>query len=307
MNMAALALAALASLLVLATPWALWPGVRVRTRTGVHRVSLPPATWPPRRSWLHRQLSSYLLPRPLALLAQVLVLDAQGPGARALRWRLVRAGEGQRPLAWVRRRQLAVASLFALFALLTLLSAVTGLLPAPALPVLLLLCAAAGVALPLVDLAYRARTRRERLRHELVDLLYALATLVGAGLTLESSLYEVVSTDGELAAELRAVLNLRGVGVSLDETLDLLAERCATAAVTGALRRMTTARGSGARMAPTLREMAEATQRDLREERRVQKARALLTTTALLALTGLPPLLVALLYPIAVAALQGGS
>jgi len=295
----ALLLASLATALVLALPWALRPPVRVRTRAGARTVTLPPS-WRlrRRRGPLRALLANPLLPWPLPLLARVLILDADGPAARRFRWRMIHAGLSGQSVAWFRRTQLAMAAICAAPLGAGLL---TGLLPGAVVGPWLLASLAIGILAPLLMLSHRAAQRRQTFRRELVGILYDLAGLVTAGMTLEAALHELAGEEGDLHAELRAALVLTGAGVALDETLSQLIERCATAEVTGALRRIITARENGEkRVAPALGEMASSLTAQLRSERRTAKARAMLASIGLLALFGLPPVIVVVLYPVAV-------
>jgi Flp pilus assembly protein TadB len=244
------------------------------------------------------------------LLEEVLVPEVRVHGTSALRTRLIQAGEGHHGPAWVRTRQAGLAIVFVCVAWACLW---TGVIPPGALPPALLLAAAAGVVVPYADLAYRASQRRERLCQDLVPFLYAIAALVAAGATLERALAEVASEEGELTGELAEALKLRGTGVSLQETLRVMHERCATPEVTGALRCIVLARrrgegmaGTAGHVAPALRALAESTLRRLLQRRRERKERARLTSTALLVLLCLPALMVSVLYPAVIMALRAG-
>jgi Flp pilus assembly protein TadB len=304
MNAGTLVLAGAAAALVLWAPWALRPPLRIRTLAGPRRLTRPWSGRPaaPGRAWGGR-FSAALLPWPLRLIRQILLLDARGPAAGRLRWRLIHAGQHHSP-AWVRGRQALVAGILVA---VVVAGSWAGLVPSIATVPLVAGACVAGITLPLADLSWRARARREQMRYELVPLLHALAALAAAGLTLEQGLHEAAAGEGVLAAELRRALELRSTGVGLDEALRVLAERCATPEVTAALRRIVAARRGGiGRVSPALRELAASTRRRLRQQRRERKARALLGTTALLALLGLPPILGAVLYPVVVLALHGG-
>ena len=138
-----------------------------------------------------------------------------GSDERSGQYRMIHAGLSGRSVAWFRRTQLAMAALCAAPLGAGLL---TGLLPGAVVGPWLLASLAIGVLAPLLMLSHRSAQRRQTFRRELVGILYDLAGLVTAGMTLEAALHELAGEEGDFHAELRAALVLTGAGVALDET-----------------------------------------------------------------------------------------
>ncbi len=262
---------------------------------------------------LPRQRSWFLSPRVQGL-AHLVVGDVQGPagaglylarvqrtGLPGLRWKLLHAGFGHRSVAWLRLQQAEmVAAVF--IGGLALLSALDALQPT-VLALLLAVALAVGYVLPLARLEHRAMARRERLRVELVGFLYGLAAFVAAGRPLDRALDRLAQRPGELAYELFKARELYFQGLDMAEALGVLVARCDTEEVRDAMSLVLAARSDDVdktRIPRMLAALADTTRMGLRERRKVRLAYALVRTTALGTLLGLPVIGTALLYPVVV-------
>jgi hypothetical protein len=276
-------------------------GVGGRTRMVVlarRRPSRPPA-------WLQdlarRVLGDVRGPVDPALYAA----PVERAGLPGLRWRLLHAGLGHRSVAWFRLQQAEAATAGLLGVGAVLLTLNVPLVPGG----MLLLPAAllAGYTLPLVHLQQRAAARRERLRVELVGFLYGLAAFVVAGRPVDRALDRLAQRPGELAHELFKARELSFKGLDMAAALDVLVARCDTEEVRDAMSLVLAARDDNvdkSRVPRMLAALAETTRLGIRERRKVQVAYALLRTTALGTLLGLPVIGTALLFPVLTHALH---
>lgn len=252
------------------------------------------------------------LPGWLRDLVRLVIGDVRGPvshglyatcierhGLPGLRWALLHAGLGHRSVLWLRLQQ-AEASVAMLVMAATILFAL-GLTVVPGLLLLLPAAILAGYALPLTLVKRRAAVRRERLRMELVGMLYGLAAFVVAGRPIDRALDRLAQRPGELAYELFKARELYFKGLDLSNALSVLVARCDTVEVRDAMSLILAARDDAVdkrRIPRMLTALAETTRLGIRERRRVRLAYALLRTTALGTLLGLPLIGTALLYPV---------
>ena len=258
------------------------------------------------------------LPAWLQDLARLALGDVRGPvdpalsaphveraGLPGLRWRLLHAGLGHRSVAWFRLQQAEAAAAGLLGGGAVLLTLNVPLVPGGVL--LLPAALLAGYALPLVHLRQRAAARRERLRVELVGVLYGLAAFVVAGRPIDRALDRLAQRPGELAHELFKARELYFKGLSMADALGVLTARCDTEEVRDAMSLVLAARDDDvdkSRIPTMLAALAETTRLGIRERRKVQVAYALLRTTALGTLLGLPVIGTALLFPVLTHALH---
>jgi Flp pilus assembly protein TadB len=226
-------------------------------------------------------------------------------GLPGLRWRLLHAGLADRHgVPWFRLRQaeavaafllLAAAALVALHRPLTLL--------VPLSPVCLVL----GYVLSLEMLRRLAAQRQERLRVELVRLLYGLAIFVAAGRPVDRALDRLAVRPGELAHELFLARQRQARGMDMNESLRVLAARCGGEEIREAVSLLIAARGDAValdRVPAMLRALAESVRAHIRARRRAELARAMLRATAYGTLCGLPVIATTVLYPALHAVLQ---
>jgi hypothetical protein len=276
-------------------------GVPIRVGSGgrIRTVVLARRRPPHRPAWLQDLLRLVLGDVRGPVDPALYAARVERAGLPGLHWRLLHAGLGHRSVAWFRlqQAQATVAGLLGVGAVLLSLNlplAPSGLLLLPA-------ALLAGYALPLMQLTQRAAARRERLRVELVGLLYGLAAFVAAGRPLDRALDRLAQRPGELAHELFQARDLSFRGLSMAEALGVLAARCDTAEVRDALSLILAARDDAVdkrRIPRMLAALAETTRLGIRERRKVQVAYALLRTTALGTLLGLPVIGTALLFPV---------
>lgn len=311
MLVAHLALALVAGLaaggLVLAVPSL--AGVRgPRIRAGIGRrartVTLPGA----RHGWLSTVCAD---------LRRAVFGDTRGPvgpgivarrpaqdGIPRLRWVLLHAGQGQRSIAWLRRQQ-ATATLATLLigGALTLALDLTPLASLVLVPPALVV----GYHFPLVVLRRQARARRARLRGELVTFLYGLAALVVRGRPVERALDRLAQRPGELAREVAFARELHFSGVSMAETLEVLAARCGSEEVRDAMSLVAATLGGTVpleRAAAMFKDVADSVRHAIEEGRREDLAYAVLRSTGIGTLFGLFIAGTTVLYPVLSQALR---
>jgi Flp pilus assembly protein TadB len=287
-------------------------------------VALPLSGWGRRFPRLPRRRAlAAVLARTWRPLYRVLVLEGRGPAGAGLfaehaplvrgeglrvrhlfedvehlRWRLLHAGLGEtRSVNWLRRQQLGAGTVLALVC-----GVVTWRL---ALPPLVLLVAVplsylTGAFVVLAWLARLAAARRDRLRVELVGILYALAAFAVAGRPVDRALDRIAERPGELAREIRmARLSHFRTGVPMDVALRILVARCDTLEVEVAMGIIIAARGGEiARLHRVLVDLAEETRRQIGEARKVRLAYAVIRSTALGTFLSLPILGITLLFPV---------
>jgi hypothetical protein len=283
------------------------PGVRIRVGVGgrARLLGLPRRRPSPGPAWL-RSLARLVLGDVRGPVGPALyAAHVEGAGLPGLRWRLLHAGLGHRSVAWFRLQQVEAATAGILGG-----AAVLQALDVPLAPGLLLLLPAAllvGYVLPHLHLRRRAAARRERLRVELCGFLYGLAAFVVAGRPIDRALDRLAQRPGELAYELFKARELYFKGLSMADALGVLVARCDTEEVRHAMSLVLAARDDDvdkSRIPKMLAALAETTRLGIRERRKVQVAYALLRTTALGTLLGLPVIGTALLFPVLTHALH---
>ncbi len=132
-----------------------------------------------------------------------------------------------------------------------------GLLPGRLAIVGLLAAPAAGFVVPELVLARLARTRGERIAHELADVLDLLRVAVAAGLPVSRALGEVGRRlPGVLAGELAAAAAHIELGVARARALSDLAARCPTPGVATLTAAIARSERHGAPLAPALEALA---------------------------------------------------
>jgi tight adherence protein C len=165
---------------------------------------------------------------------------------------------------------------------------------------LLLACVlgAAGFLGPNLVLERRARSRRQRIHHDLPDALDLLAVTVEAGLGLHAAIGRIAETaEGPLAEEFSLVLTELRVGDSSERALNRMANRLHSPEVEALVRSLIQGEQLGLSLAQTLRNLAE----DVRHKRRLEAeemaAKAPVKMLVPLALFIFPALFVVILGP----------
>jgi tight adherence protein C len=177
-------------------------------------------------------------------------------GGEALRQRLSQAGLSTEPSAF-RGRQLGWALVgIGVGAVVVIVLALTGRLSVPtgAMP---LLCGAAAASAYDLQLSARARARRVRLTDELPTTLEFLALCLSAGEGFLDALRRVAAVgSGELTGELRRVVLAVGTGSPLSDALTEMARRLDLTALSRAVDQVIAALEHGAPLAAVLHAQA---------------------------------------------------
>lgn len=197
---------------------------------------------------------------------------------------------------------------------------------AAGLPVLLLLLGAAGgsisselvllsavlgltcwIFLPMMVKA-RARHRLDELDRALPELIDLLIATVEAGLGFAGSLRMVASRfDGPLGQELRLMLREQSLGLSTDESLANLLERCETPSLRAFVRAVTQGEALGVSIGAMLRNLASETRARRRQTAREKIMKVPVKMLFPLVFFIFPSLLIVLLYPAMVSTIHALS
>jgi len=282
-------------------------------------------TGPRIRAGIGRHARIIALPRPRrgrvaalrADLVRAVLGDTHGPvgpglvarrpaaaGIPRLRWLLLHAGDGQRSIAWLRLQQVEATVAALVIAGATGLA--LGLVPATYC-LLAPLALLAGQRVPLLVLARRARTRRARLRIELVTFLYGLASLVVRGRPVERALDRLALRPGELAREVAFARDLHFDGTPMDEALEILAARCGSEEVRDAMSLIAATLGGAValeRAAAMFKDLADSISHAIDEGRKEELAYAVLRFTGVGTILGLFIAGTTVLYPVLSQALR---
>jgi len=133
----------------------------------------------------------------------------------------------------------------------------SGMLPGRLAVVALLAAPAAGLFVPDLVLARRARARGDRIAHELADVLDLLRVAVAAGLPVSRALGEVGRRmRGVLAGELAAAAARIELGAPRDAALGELVARCPAAGVATLTAAIARSDRHGSPLAPALEALA---------------------------------------------------
>jgi tight adherence protein C len=266
----------------------------------VELVGLPRRARPPRA---RDQTGMSHLAGMTVLLARIV----RRAGVRAapvdLQQRLVAAGS---PVGLSATDVMALKGAAALAGLLLAFPIVTAM--PGRLGIVALLCGPAGGFLaPDVLLARRARTRAERMSHELADILDVLRVAVQAGLPVSRALGEVGRRcSGALAAELDAVAARIELGASRTDALAELTARCPVPGVHALISAIGRAERHGVPLASALQALAVQARADQARQLRDAAARAAPKIQLVVALV-LVPAVMLLVAAVLVQTLAPGS
>jgi tight adherence protein C len=157
-----------------------------------------------------------------------------------------------------------------------------------------------GWLLPMRILRRRAQRRIHEIDYTMPDLIDLLVTTVEAGIALNSSLQIAARRfHGQLGAELRLLLQEQSMGLTLNEALGHMQERCDTPAIRSFVRSIIQGDLLGVSINQTLRNLATDMRKRRRQaaEERAQKAPVKMLFPLVLLI--LPALFLVLLGPIA--------
>lgn len=162
--------------------------------------------------------------------------------------------------------------------------------------------AAAGVAgwcLPAVAIRMRGRRRLDEIDRDLPDLIDLLTATMEAGMGFAASIDLVASRfRGALGEELRLTQQQQKLGVSNDQALKDLVERCDTGSTRSFARTLRAAESLGVSIGPSMRELAHDVRRRRRQNAEEKMRKAPIKLLFPLIFLIFPTLLLEVMYPV---------
>jgi tight adherence protein C len=171
--------------------------------------------------------------------------------------------------------------------------------------VLVVVCVAAGWSLPSATIRRRGAARLERMDAQLPELLDLLVATVEAGMGFTGSIALISARfKGALGDELRLALKQQTLGISTEQALTDMAERCDTPAIRAFVRTVNRGESMGISIGPILRELTVDMRRRRRQaaKERMQKAPVKMLFPLMFLI--FPALMIVLLYPAMYSVLQ---
>jgi tight adherence protein C len=163
---------------------------------------------------------------------------------------------------------------------------------------LIIACATIVWVLPPVSVRTRAQRRMDAVDRTLPELVDVLTATVEAGLGFAGSLQLVSSRfRGPLGQELRAMIQEQGLGLSAEQALSNMVDRCDTASVRAFARTIVQGETLGVSIGAMLRNLAAETRKKRRQAAREQILKAPVKMLFPLVLLIFPSLMIVLLYP----------
>jgi Flp pilus assembly protein TadB len=165
---------------------------------------------------------------------------------------------------------------------------------------LLITCAlgVAGFMLPAVVIRSKGAKRLQEIDRTLPDLIDLLIATVEAGMAIGASLSLVAPRfKGALGDELRLTIKQQSLGISNEQALNDMVERCDTPTIRSFVRTVTRGESMGVSIGPILRELAVDARRRRRQtaEEKMRKAPVKLLFPLMLLI--FPALMIELLFP----------
>jgi tight adherence protein C len=144
----------------------------------------------------------------------------------------------------------------------------------------------------------RAKRRMDRVDSDLPELIDLLIATIEAGLGFAGSLQLVANRfDGPLGQELRLTLHEQSMGLSNDEALSNLLERCETPSVRAFVRAISQGESLGVSIGMMLRNLAAETRKRRRQNANEKVQKAPVKMLFPLVFLIFPALMIVLLYP----------
>ena len=168
---------------------------------------------------------------------------------------------------------------------------------------IILILAGAGICwmLPPVVVKTRAQRRMDQVDRRIPELIDVLVATVEAGLGFAGSLQLVAARfDGPLGQELRLMLHEQSMGLSTEQALNNLLERCDTPSVRAFARAITQGETLGVSIGTMLRNLASESRKRRRQSVREKIQKAPVKMLFPLIFLIFPALFIVLLYPAAV-------
>jgi tight adherence protein C len=169
------------------------------------------------------------------------------------------------------------------------------------LPIMLLLTsAAAGWQAPSFVIRKRGATRLEEIDHGLPELIDLLIATVEAGMGFAASLSLVAERfHGPIGEELKLTMKQQSLGLSIQQALDDMVERCDTPSIRAFVRTASRGESLGVSIGPVLRELSADQRRRHRQSAREKMQKAPIKMLFPLMFLIFPALMIVLLYPAA--------
>jgi tight adherence protein C len=160
--------------------------------------------------------------------------------------------------------------------------------------------AGAGLQLPAFLIKRRGRARLYDIDRQLPELMDLLIATVEAGMGFAASIALVANRlRGALGDELRLTLKQQSLGISNQQALEDMVERCGTTSVRAFVRTIIRSEAMGVSMGPILRELASDMRRRRRQSAREKMQKAPVKMIFPLMFLIMPALMIVLLYPAA--------
>jgi tight adherence protein C len=158
--------------------------------------------------------------------------------------------------------------------------------------------AAAGWKLPAVVISQRGDMRLADIDRQLPELIDLLIATIEAGMGFAASIGLVAGRfRGALGDELRLTLKQQSLGISNQQALEEMLERCGTVSMRAFVRTVTRSETLGGSIGPILRELAEDMRRRRSQSAREKMQKAPVKMTFPLMFLIMPALMIVLMYP----------
>ncbi|MFL5830277.1 MAG: type II secretion system F family protein [Solirubrobacteraceae bacterium] len=164
--------------------------------------------------------------------------------------------------------------------------------------VLVIVCVAAGWALPSATIRRRGAARLDTMDAQLPELIDLLVATVEAGMGFTGSIGLISARfKGALGDELRLALKQQTLGISTEQALTDMAERCDTPAIRAFVRTVNRGESMGVSIGPILRELTVDMRRRRRQSAKEKMQKAPVKMLFPLMFLIFPALMIVLLYP----------
>jgi tight adherence protein C len=169
------------------------------------------------------------------------------------------------------------------------------------LPLLLLLTsAAAGWQAPSFVIRKRGSSRLEEIDHGLPELIDLLIATIEAGMGFSASLSLVAERfHGPIGEELKLTMKQQSLGLSIQQALDDMVERCDTPSIRSFVRTASRGESLGVSIGPVLRELSADQRRRYRQAAREKMQKAPIKMLFPLIFLIFPALMIVLMFPAA--------
>lgn len=163
---------------------------------------------------------------------------------------------------------------------------------------MLIIAVIVGWRLPAMAIQHRARSRLDRIDHDLPQFIDLLVAIVEAGSAFGGALNGVANRfHGPLGDELKLTMRQQSLGIGTERALSDMVERCDTASVRAFVRTVIRAESHGSSIGPVMRHLASDIRQRRRDAAREKIQKAPIKMLFPLALLILPALLLVILFP----------